>query len=306
MIFGSGTYWPGLVPRESLPPVPGVPYIAGGFGFLSLTVAPLWGYNLGRLRDGSRARRWLFRPYAIGMLFFALCQMTCALDAALLVPGFPGKVLCCVDFLLVAWTLLQVNQSWRGTFYPSKRHSTGKREPPHIPRQDPVLGWKTLQVVPIADTYLLKGPVDLYGVDATATCRGPDRFQHPDHPSPDWGCRCGFYALAERPEFYEYGIFLARVELFGTVIEGDRGWRASRQRVLGLQARPICPFGDRCSRPVGFLTDYGHLFPVCAHHGHLYKDLYRRTPLLTLADLSAAIGTEVTWGPDLPTHPSHL
>jgi hypothetical protein len=71
------------------------------------------------------------------------------------------------------------------------------------------------------------------------------------HAAPDLGCTCGFYAfkeagaavdlLAERPPASRlFGTALLEVDLAGTVIEFDRGFRAHRQRVLGVQVPRWC------------------------------------------------------------------
>jgi hypothetical protein len=102
----------------------------------------------------------------------------------------------------------------------------------------------------------------LYGSDDAATCevlegrlppprRWGRRLVPPPHGVPDLGCSCGFYAfkeakaavklLAERPPVSRlFGAALLDVDLAGTVIEFDRGFRASRQRVLGVQVPRWC------------------------------------------------------------------
>jgi hypothetical protein len=58
------------------------------------------------------------------------------------------------------------------------------------------------------------------------------------HPAPDPACSCGIYAARDPEEARRYlvgrddphvvGRVLGRVALWGTVVEGERGWRASR------------------------------------------------------------------------------
>jgi hypothetical protein len=73
----------------------------------------------------------------------------------------------------------------------------------------------------------------------------------PPHDAPDLVCTCGFYALQDRGEATEllatrppvsrmFGAVLLEVDLAGTVIEFDRGYRASKQRVLGVHVPPWC------------------------------------------------------------------
>lgn len=158
-------------------------------------------------------------------------------------------------------------------------------------RTEPFLGWKTLGIK-VTKKGKLKlvgvGASARYGVDATARCN----YFH-DHVAPDWDCTCGFYALTDKPDYPEYGRFIARVELFGTVIEAQHGYRASRQRVLSLEVFRECQaedrVGDHCDREAdGFqVTKGGNVWPVCATHAPLgYTEL---------ADLRAKLGTEVKW-----------
>jgi hypothetical protein len=102
----------------------------------------------------------------------------------------------------------------------------------------------------------------LYTSDATATCEVLDGRLPPPrrwgrrvipspHVAPDLACSCGFYAfnradaatqlLAERPPVSRlFGAALLEVDLAGTVIGFDRGFRASQQRVLGVQVPRWC------------------------------------------------------------------
>jgi hypothetical protein len=102
----------------------------------------------------------------------------------------------------------------------------------------------------------------LYGGDTAASCevlsgwlpppRRWGRRRPPSaHEAPDLSCTCGFHAfsrrsealrlLAERPPVSrQFGAALLEVDLAGTVIEFDRGFRASHQRVLGVQVPRWC------------------------------------------------------------------
>lgn len=154
-------------------------------------------------------------------------------------------------------------------------------------RTEPFVGWKTLSVM-----VTKKGKLRLvgygnrkYGIDATAVCN----YQS-DHVAPVWECSCGFYALTEKPTTPELGWFMAEVELFGTVIAGEHGWRASRQRVLSMEVFRSCQAnGGECGDPAdGFQVGRsGGVWPTCARHAPL--------GYASLADLTARLGTEVRW-----------
>jgi hypothetical protein len=101
-----------------------------------------------------------------------------------------------------------------------------------------------------------------YGVETDASCevlagtlppsRRWGRRQLPElHDAPDLDCTCGFYAFHDRDSALELlsvrppisrvlGLILLEVDLSGTVIEFDRGYRASRQQVLGVQVPRWC------------------------------------------------------------------
>jgi hypothetical protein len=102
----------------------------------------------------------------------------------------------------------------------------------------------------------------LYGGDTAASCEVLDgwlppprrwgrRRPPPVHDVPDLSCSCGFHAFTRRPEAVrllaerppvsrQFGAVLLEVDLAGTVIEFDRGFRASHQRVLGVQVPRWC------------------------------------------------------------------
>jgi hypothetical protein len=101
-----------------------------------------------------------------------------------------------------------------------------------------------------------------YGSSTTASCevlsgalapprRWGRRPRPAPHDVPDLGCSCGFYAynarevatklLAARPPVSRlFGTALLEVDLGGTVIEFERGFRASQQRVLGVRVPRWC------------------------------------------------------------------
>jgi hypothetical protein len=156
-----------------------------------------------------------------------------------------------------------------------------------VSRTEPFIGWKTLGVVLNGDGVWLKGQRGHYGVFARAVC--PE--MRPHHV-PDWDCTCGFYAMKTPPPEPEYGAFRAEVELFGTVIEAENGYRAECQRVLSLQAFRTCS-KDGCDRQAAVFKvntnpeKRGTVIARCHKH--------RGGEFLALADLTAKIGTEIRW-----------
>ncbi len=59
-----------------------------------------------------------------------------------------------------------------------------------------------------------------------------------DHPVPHPLCGCGFYARPTKPQPGRSTEAIARVELRGTIIEHDFGWRGEFQRILHLEVDP--------------------------------------------------------------------
>lgn len=117
---------------------------------------------------------------------------------------------------------------------------------------DALRGYKVAQlIVGSDDTAWLAGVTSLrYGIDTLAHCRR--RACQP----PGLDCRCGFYAFRERQQALDLlGQLGARhparsyvvltVDLDGTVLEYESGFRAQRQRVLRIEIPDACM---RCVR----------------------------------------------------------
>jgi hypothetical protein len=192
---------------------------------------------------------------------------------------------------------------------------------PQREQADPYVGYKTLALVIDEGRIRCKGCTgSIYDIEAVASCNIPTLYYGGitsgvltvaqarafvqalgqesaitdlTHKSPDPLCRCGFYALAERPGDWEYGVFMAQVELYGRVVRGERGWRAEHQRILRLEAKRVCPYNhqdDLDRSAVGFISAASEtLIPVCDHHGQQHSNF------MDLAELTGKIGTEVAW-----------
>jgi hypothetical protein len=149
------------------------------------------------------------------------------------------------------------------------------------------------------------------------------------HEAPDLGCTCGFYAFHDRPSAVGllsarppvsrlFGLVLLEVDLAGTVIEFDRGFRASDQRVLGVHVPPWCvpcatsgsvrrarriaglsgrPFEDALRAD---LPRYPPLYRVAlnAHHNALIERLAGRAALRAVCDEHTPVAD-----PAAPTEP---
>jgi hypothetical protein len=173
----------------------------------------------------------------------------------------------------------------------------------------------------------------LYGSETEAGCEVLDGSLPPPrrwwrrtppspHPAPDLSCSCGFYAfkdvadaaelLASRPPVGRlFGTALLEVDLAGTVIEFDRGFRAAHQRVLGVQLPHWCLpcAADGASEPARRLLGLAgsrlaegldrevprlssvYRLAVIVHHAALLQRLEGRAALRPVCDLhTAAVG----------------
>ncbi len=111
-------------------------------------------------------------------------------------------------------------------------------------------GWKCAQLVISLDGAQMRlaglAVAGVYGAEDVAVC-----LRGADHIPPALDCVCGFYAfcdrqdaarlLARRLDYTGHVIsVLCEVDLSGTVIVCDRGYRAERQRVLQVGLLPWC------------------------------------------------------------------
>lgn len=216
---------------------------------------------------------------------------------------FPAK---CIDFLR-DWRWNIRKPFWRVYLSLQKRYS---HENPH----EPLKGYKSAGIrwddatkrLIFKPTRVGKNKIVLHYL---ATDKAKCRLGY-THLSPDDNCTCGFYAVRhprligkvkgseyETP-FYKTAFALLEVELYGKIVSGKYGYRAEKQRVLKVNYKRRC--GQCCMetkrkhfvfprRAIGFglLNQSDTLVPVCKLHSG-------RT-VISLADLSGYLGTEVAW-----------
>jgi len=126
---------------------------------------------------------------------------------------------------------------------------------PSTPRrtaEEPIKAWKVAQLVkhPLLNngvavfTGVGYGNLSPYGVEAEAEC--PKRFDGPSHSM--FTCTCGFYAVKDRRVAENMlgpdDVVLLEVELYGTVLHFEDGYRAQHQRVMAVHARRQCWFKE--------------------------------------------------------------
>jgi hypothetical protein len=183
--------------------------------------------------------------------------------------------------------------------------------PPSIQHRDePVHGWKLALLVKDARNMTFRAITRHAFYPASRQrfrCHCPDAqfppaLRAPHHkPTVSDDSSCGWYAMkdkhaclqaysrmARRP--YEMNAWLLEVDLWGTVVEGERGYRGEYQRVLSVQ-----PAG----KPEMTITHQNQLYLMGTQI--LYKPIYRglmeppMKPVLRVADLASKLGTEVLW-----------
>lgn len=119
-----------------------------------------------------------------------------------------------------------------------------------------------------------------FGVDADASCSSAiyrimraGSFNPPtSHDAPAIGCTCGFYALPSDVEPWGEGTdyVTLMVELSGSVIEHDKGYRAQHQRVVECQI-PACPYCGAAADVLA-MKDGQMRATYCAKHAHHNDD----------------------------------
>ena len=175
--------------------------------------------------------------------------------------------------------------------------------PVELPRReqvDPFVGYKQVYLNYRSGKIVMGGDyMGTYGADATAECK---KFPAPDpkHAAPDPDCTCGLYAMAEPFKLGDYAkIALATVELFGTVIVGEKGFRAGRQRITALAIRPVCVMCDevgdeRRSSDALYAQFNGEVVTLCKGHGEVSVTL-NALERLELEQVSEMLGIPVEW-----------
>lgn len=174
---------------------------------------------------------------------------------------------------------------------------------PHTATTEPIVAWKVaeLSLLPhVKEGVQFEGVIHAvrYGVEAEAVHH--EGWPYAMHEvaygaNPPLHCRhCGFYATtkAALPElFHDYTsrAVTLEVQLHGTVVKHERGWRAQRQTVLGAWVRRHC---WRCGeKAAGLVADgkAGLVMPACKYEVGL------RVSAFSLSELSGMLGTELRW-----------
>jgi hypothetical protein len=140
-----------------------------------------------------------------------------------------------------------------------------------------------------------------YSADDVAGC-APERCRTDGaHDAPDRDGSCGFHGTAQDPiSWLVPDAALLDVELFGRVVRHERGWRASRQRVLGAAFLRACrecrgPAAMLVALPSDVVDGWWTVGARCLRCVDAFDD-----DAISPAHLAGLLGTEVSWA-DEPT-----
>jgi hypothetical protein len=176
--------------------------------------------------------------------------------------------------------------------------------------QEPFRAWKLAFICKLARNIMFRAITRHAYYSASRqqfTCGCPDaefpplRVPH-DKPLVSADCSCGWYAMKNKADCLqtyntrmagspdEMNAWLLEVDLWGTVIEGERGYRGEYQRVLSVQ-----PAGQ----PEVAVSQEKQLYLLgCSIlYRPILPSLMQRPlkPMLPVADLASKLGTEVRW-----------
>jgi len=176
---------------------------------------------------------------------------------------------------------------------------------------EPVHGWKLALLVKDARNVMFRAITRQAFYTAGRQrfiCHCPDAQFPPilraPHQKPTVGddSSCGWYAMKDKHDCLrayntrmarspcEMNAWLLEVDLWGTVVEGERGYRGEYQRVLSVQ-----PAG----KPEMAITHQNQLYLTGTQI--LYRPIYAglmappMKPVLHVTDLASKLGTEVRW-----------
>jgi hypothetical protein len=178
-------------------------------------------------------------------------------------------------------------------------------------RDEPAHGWKLAFLIKDARNVMFRAITRHAFYTAGRqrfTCHCPDAqfpsvLRAPHHkPAVGDGSSCGWYAMKDKRDCVqaynsrmarrplEMNAWLLEVDLWGTVIEGEQGYRGENQRVLSVQ-----PAG----KPELTLMDQNQFYVMGTQI--LYRPVGRGLfappikPVLCMTDLAGKLGTEVLW-----------
>lgn len=179
---------------------------------------------------------------------------------------------------------------------------------------EPIRAWKVARLVvsPSGRGVRLASLNELvtHPVEGTAHCTAM-RFStfrdlHSHHyDAPHLDCTCGFYAWKTREQaaqmVSEGGLALLDIELFGKVIQHEHGYRAEKQRVLGVQIDPTCNH-FMCVAPAVVIDFPRNLNPSSMQHDAVEFKVWCETHrheagdrTCSLQDVANSLRCEVAW-----------
>lgn len=162
-------------------------------------------------------------------------------------------------------------------------------------QQDPIKAWKIIYLGVNFYTVWLQSSYKsslVIPIVSKASCENNFYFSNPPrHPngSPEPKCQCGHYGVENRL-ILASNQPIAEVDLYGTVIKYEHGYRAQWQRVLSLSIpKGICKGAFLCDEEPQMLKlnkKKNALLQVCRAHNK---------NAVELSQVSSRLGIEVKW-----------
>ena len=182
-----------------------------------------------------------------------------------------------------------------------------EKDLPHRTSDEPIRAWKHARIVLDGNRPAFRGigRGGKYTADDVAICHrdpylsysltyyGSSSVNHHKY-GPVLDCQCGFYAMAGEAKPDRDGTPLLEVELYGKVIVCEYGYRAERQRVLGVSLARQCASALCVADASLFTFVDGDGVGLCEQHAQMSEQSPLLTPC-TLSDLAGLLGTEVRW-----------
>ena len=184
-----------------------------------------------------------------------------------------------------------------------------------VDQPDPIRAWKSISLGADEHTVYLRshhtqGPIALESLASCSQRYYSYSDRRPPHGAvPELTCSCGWYAVKDRAKLKELGydgFVMAEVDLYGTVIEAEHGYRAEWQRILALRIRRGYCRGAFMCEGTPDLIDFPwseetlwnggstptvskvrHPVPVCREHAG--------DSAVELSRIASRLGVEVRW-----------
>lgn len=137
---------------------------------------------------------------------------------------------------------------------PPKRRPEAPAPPPDVELvAEPLLGFRAFEVTDTGTFQTVNHRAFADGPEHPAFCdhalKGYNERRGHDE-APAWDCTCGYYAVADI-DWLDTRLWRASVDLWGTVVMHEHGWRAQYQQIRRIYAPEACFW---CGMPASVLS----------------------------------------------------